>query len=90
MKIKKLTKSFLVIGILLYVSITFINQQKSLNTYNREQLALKEKIEEQEEYHASLLVTKENISSPEYIEQLAREKLDMYLPNERVYIDVNK
>lgn len=90
MKIKKLAKKLLVLGILLYVSITFINQQKSLNKHNREQIALKEKIEEQEEYHKSLLATKENITSPEYIEQLAREKLDMYLPNERVYIDVNK
>ena len=34
--------------------------------------------------------TKENVNSPEYIEEVAREKLDMYLPNERVYIDMNK
>ena len=27
---------------------------------------------------------------PEYIEEMAREKLDMYLPNERVYIDTSK
>ena len=29
-------------------------------------------------------------NSNEYIEQIAREKLDMYLPNERVYIDIGK
>jgi cell division protein FtsL len=90
MKIKKLIKNVFVLGVLLYVSITFINQQKSLDAYNTEQATLKEKIEIQEEYKESLLATKENISSPEYIEQLAREKLDMYLPNERVYIDVNQ
>lgn len=90
MKIKKLVKKFFVLAILLYVSITFINQQKSLNAYSNEKLALKEKIEAQEEHHKSLLATKENISSPEYIEQLAREKLDMYLPNERVYIDISQ
>ena len=33
---------------------------------------------------------KENINSPEYIEEIAREKLNMYLPNERVYIDIGK
>ena len=33
---------------------------------------------------------KENINSDEYIEQIAREKLGMYYPNERVYIDVEK
>lgn len=90
MKIKKLIKKLFILCILLYVSITFINQQKSLNAYKNEQLALKEKIEKQEEYQESLLTTKENISSPEYIEQLAREKLDMYLPNERVYIDISQ
>ena len=47
--------------------------KKSLNKHNREQIALKEKIEKQEEYHKSLLAIKENISSPEYIEHLARE-----------------
>ena len=31
---------------------------------------------------------KTNINSLEYIEKIAREKLDMYLPNEKVYIDV--
>lgn len=90
MKIKKLMKKVLLFLVLLYVSITFIHQQKTLNAYNNERIALKEKIEEQEEYHQSLLTTKENISSPEYIEQLAREKLDMYLPNERVYIDISQ
>lgn len=90
MKIKKMIKSFFVLAILLYVSITFINQQKSLNAYNKEQAILKEKIEKQADYKESLLATKENVSSPQYIEQLAREKLDMYLPNERVYIDINQ
>lgn len=90
MKIKRLMKKLLLFGILLYVSITFINQQKSLNAYQREQVALKEKIESQKEYQESLLATKKNITSPEYIEQLAREKLDMYLPNERVYIDISQ
>jgi len=33
---------------------------------------------------------KENVDSTEYIEEMAREKLDMYLPNERVYVDMGK
>ncbi|MCI8482034.1 MAG: cell division protein FtsL [Clostridia bacterium] len=90
MKMKKLVKKFFILIVILYVSITFIDQQKSLNAYTNEQKTLKEKIEKQEEYKQTLLATKENISSPEYIEQLAREKLDMYLPNERVYIDISQ
>ena len=30
---------------------------------------------------------KKNIDSLEFIEETAREKLDMYLPNEKVYLD---
>lgn len=90
MKITKLIKKGFLVLIILYVSITFINQQKSINAYNNEQEILRNKIKDQKEYNQSLLATKENISSPEYIEELAREKLDMYLPNEKVYIDISK
>ena len=31
---------------------------------------------------------KKNINSEKYIEEIAREKLDMYLPNEKVFIDI--
>lgn len=90
MKIKKLLKKGFFIAIVFYVSITFINQQKALNAYKNEQKVLSDKIKEQTEYKETLLATKENISSPEYIEALAREKLNMYLPNERVYVDIGK
>lgn len=90
MKINKIIKKCFIICVIVYVSIIFINQQKTINAYNNEQLSIKEKIKKQEEYNQTLLATKENISSPEYIEELARQKLDMYLPNEKVYIDIGK
>ena len=49
-----------------------------------------EEIEKAQEENQKLNETKNNINSNEYIEQIAREKLDMYLPNERVYIDIGK
>ena len=51
--------------------------------------ALQEKQQAQAEQE-KLNETKNNINSNEYIEQIAREKLGMYLPNERVYIDIGK
>lgn len=90
MKIKKLLKKCFIIAVILYASIAFFNQQKSLNAYKNEQIAITNKIKEQKEYKQTLLATKDNISSSEYIEALAREKLDMYLPNERVYVDMGK
>ena len=73
-----------------YVFGIFINQQKVLNSYNKEQKYITGKIEEQKEYKQELSSLKENVNTPEYIEDIAREKLDMYLPNERVYIVINK
>ena len=45
---------------------------------------------EEEKKKSNYLKQRANINSKEYIEEVAREKLDMYLPNEKVYIDINK
>lgn len=89
-KEKKIYKKILFVLIFIYVIYTFISQQKTLNSYKNEQAYYSEKIEQQNQYKETLTATKENVNSPEYIEQIAREKLDMYLPNERVYLDISK
>lgn len=84
---KKLIKKicFIVVGI--YAMCIFINQQKTLNSYKLSQKYYQEQINEKLAYQESLKETESNINSEEYIEKIAREKLDMYLPNEKVYID---
>ena len=89
-KFKRLFKLILGSVIAIYVLCIFINQQKVLNSYNKEQKYIAGKIQEQTEYKQELSSLKENVDSPEYIESIAREKLDMYLPNESVYIVINK
>jgi len=89
-KFKRLFKLILGSIIAIYVLCIFINQQKILNSYNKEQKYIAEKIQEQTEYKQELSLLKENVDSSEYIEDIAREKLDMYLPNEKVYIIINK
>lgn len=86
----KLLKKILIIGIIIYVIYTFFAQQKSLNAYQADQDRYSEQIAQEKEKQEELKATKENINSKEYIEEVAREKLDMYLPNERVYIDISK
>ena len=44
-------------------------------------------INEQKEYKDQLAKKKNDVTSLDYVEQTAREKLDMYYPNERVYLD---
>jgi len=90
MKNKKLYKKILLISLSVYVACIFINQQKVLNSYKNTQEFYQKQIEEKLAYQESLKETKTNINSEEYIEQIAREKLDMYLPNEKVYIDKSK
>ena len=82
-----LLKKIVFIGVLIYVTVTFVKQQKILNTYEAQENNLQEQISEASNYQEKLNQEKENVNSPEYIEAIAREKLDMYLPNERVYID---
>ena len=79
-----------VLAFIIYFVYTLIMQQKTLNSYATEQDKYNEDIEVAEEEQNELQEMKDNINSDEYIEQIAREKLGMYYPNERVYIDVEK
>ncbi len=78
--------TFIIVGI--YLVVTFVNQQKKINSHNSNIDYLSSKITEQKEYKEELNSIKDNINSPEYIEAVAREKLNMYMPNEKVYIDI--
>lgn len=84
---KVLTKLILVI-VGIYLVITFVKQQNKINSYDSNIDYLSSQIDEKEEYKAELSAIKDNINYPEYIEEMAREKLNMYKPNEKVYIDI--
>ena len=86
-KNKKLHIRLLIFFVIIYVTIVLVNQQKILNNYSKNSRDLSSQIKDQTEYKEKLAETKESISSLDYIEEVAREKLDMYLPNERVYAD---
>lgn len=88
--IKKLLKKLLLLAFIIYVTVTIINQQKVLDTYEASIATVEEEIDEANEYKESLVSLKENANSLEYIEKIAREKLNMYMPDEKVYIDVRK
>lgn len=86
-KNKKIYKKLLILGIAIYVILTLVNQQKTLNQYNQDSSELASQIEEAKEYQEELAKKKDDVTSLDFIEQTAREKLDMYYPNERVYVD---
>lgn len=78
------------IALIIYVAYTFVSQQKLLNTYAKEAKDYEEQIEQANDTKAELTETLQSLNSTEYIEEIARDKLDMYLPNEKVYIDIAK
>lgn len=79
-----------IIAIVIYAIYILIAQQKSLNTYAREGKEYSNQIEKEKQIAVELNTTLQSLNSTEYIEDIARDKLDMYLPNERVYIDITK
>lgn len=66
---------------------TIFNQQKTLNLYNNQSEKITQEIAQEKEKKEELSKRKEDVNSLEFIEQMAREKLDMYYPNEKVYMD---
>lgn len=87
MKKRKIYKRLLILLVLIYAIFTLANQQKVLNEYSKTSKELTNKIEDEEIYNNELIAEKDNVNSEEFIEQMAREKLDMYYPNEKVYLD---
>ena len=87
MKRDKLLKRILILIIAVYAIFTLINQQKTLNQYSDNCEELNTQIAEAQEEKEELTKRKENVNSLEFIEQMAREQLDMYYPNERIYVN---
>ena len=93
MKKSKLLRNVFIVALIVWI-IMLIKQQINISHYKDDIKDLSSKIEVAEndlnQNKQDLEQEKKNTDSLEYIEKLAREKLGMYLPNERVYIDSNK
>ena len=92
MKKKHLFRNFLIIAVIIW-GVMLAKQQINIFKYNKEIKNLSSNIEVAREKLSQnkqdLEEENKNTKSLEYIEKLAREKLGMYLQNERVYVDSN-
>ncbi len=86
-KNKKILRNLLIIAIIIYIAFVFIDQQKTLNEYSKNTEELNQQIASEKATNEDLNQQKDNVNSLDFIEEMAREKLDMYHPNERVYMD---
>ena len=87
MKKKKIFRKIIILLIAIYFIFTLINQQKTLNQYSKNSQELNIQIADAEEEKEELTKQKDNVDSLKFIEKTARDMLDMYYPNERVYIN---
>lgn len=90
MKNRKLFRNILFLSAVVAFGATLVNQEKTLNSYKSDISKLEADIVEAEERKISLEEEKNQVDTPEFIEQMAREKLDMYYPNEIIYMDIEK
>lgn len=84
-KFKSIFKKLILTVLIVYVVSIFINQQKTLDAYKANNDYYLKQIAVEKENQKDLISMKDNINSPEYIEQIARDKLDMCYPNETKY-----
>ncbi len=94
MSIRKTKKSWwltpLLAAVLIYAAFTFTAQSNDLYILNLEIKQLEQKIAKEEEEKQRLMEERDEISSDESIEKIAREKLGMVKDGERVFVDTNK
>ena len=67
--------------------IVFIRQQIDINKKNDEKKNLGTQIQDEKNYKSQLNETEKLYATDEYIEQIARDELNLVNPDEKVFID---
>ncbi|MBQ3573506.1 MAG: septum formation initiator family protein, partial [Clostridia bacterium] len=73
-----------------YFIYVLIWQQITISGKNEEIDNLKQQVSSASEESERLKQEVENLNDPEYLERVARERLGLVRPNERVFVDSNK
>ena len=80
----------LLIGVLIYFVCVFCIQQFRINEYKVQEKYYAESISEINQEIEEYEMLKESSNTSEYIEKIAREKLGLVKPYEKIFVDVNK
>ncbi len=88
--IKKAVISAVAAVVVIYFGYILIAQQVTINQKSREIEELERQVAEAGEESERLKAEVDNLSDPEYLERVARERLGLVRPNERVFVDSNK
>ena len=80
----------LFILLLVYLTLNLVGQQQLIEKKNAELADVKAKIAAEIKLSEELQREKESLMSDESLERIARDKLGMVKPGERVFVDVNR
>ena len=80
-------KVCIILFLAIYSSYILIKQEIEINKYDKERMHYMEQIALANKKHEEYKHYSEYVKSEEYIEKIAREKLGMLLPEERIYIE---
>jgi cell division protein FtsL len=80
----------LTLCVLGYFAYTLSGQEQIIRDKQSQLTSINQKIEDEKSKNAELKKQKDQVNSNEYVEKVAREKLGMVKPDERIFVDVNK
>lgn len=83
-----LTK-LVVLALLIYMATSLLNLQGQLRTAQREQESLSAQVSAQKQMNADLADAVEHNDDPQRIEDIARDKLGLVAPGEKVFVITN-
>ncbi|MBE5812132.1 MAG: hypothetical protein E7314_00565 [Clostridiales bacterium] len=82
-------RALIVLGLMIYVSYIFVVQEIEYQKYKDLKVSYNEQIKLAKAKTVEYKKYAEYIKSDEYIEKIAREKLNMIYPEEKIYIEIN-
>lgn len=88
--LKKMVIAAAVAALAVYFIYVLIWQQVTISNKNSEIEELKMQVNSASEESERLKQEVESLNDPEYLERVARERLGLVRPNERVFVDSNK
>jgi len=74
-------------GLIAYFIVTYIRQEEEFSLIRSELRAIEHKIKQEEQAQEKLLEQQNKAGTDEFIESIAREKLGMVKPGERLFVD---
>lgn len=85
----KRIRAFIAIGLIIYVSYIFVIQEIEYQKYKELKFSYTEQIKIAKAKTDEYKKYAEYIKTDEYMEKIAREKLGMVYPEEKIYIEIN-